>query len=329
MQIYLLLTEKCNLHCAMCIRGSQEGKNLSYDELKKILEVQSFRNHDVVLTGGEPSLHKDFVKIIRLMCRNANKVAITTNGIFNDYLKDIADLKNQNLMFQISVDGDEICHNKIRGKGTFQKTMKTVELVAQNSFIYSIATVVNADNMGSMFELRKIIETLPNLKHWKLSYEMPFGDAALSNSLQIENWNFFVDRIIANSHCKLFVKKLFPFDLYDRNMDKLNDLLKSGHRFTNCGSGKNKLYVYPDFNVYPCTCLKDFCVGNLKIQTLEEILADEKIRPFSNYKIDSESQCNDCKYKKFCNGGCIGMSYHKFKKLGMGDVRCPKLSQSH
>lgn len=326
MQLYLLLTEKCNLHCAMCIRGTQEGTDLSHDDLKKILDVQPFRNHDVVLTGGEPSLHKDFVKIIRLMCRNVRMVAITTNGIFNDYLEDLADLKNQNLMFQISIDGDEVFHNKTRGAGTFLKTLRTVEILARNHFSYSVATVVNAGNIDSIFKLRKIIETLPRLKYWKLSYEMPFGSASSSNGLSVQDWNFFVDRIIACAHCKLFIKKLFPFDLYDNNIDRLNDLLNSGHRFINCGSGKNKLYIYPDFNVYPCTCLKDFCVGNLRTQSLDEILSGEKIKPFLNYKIDSASKCNDCKYKKFCNGGCIGMSYHKFKKLGMGDVRCPKFS---
>ena len=54
-----------------------------------------------------------------------------------------------------------------------------------------MATVANAENMESMFELRKIIESLPNIKHWRLSYEMPFGNAALHDRLKIDEWNFF------------------------------------------------------------------------------------------------------------------------------------------
>ena len=96
-------------------------------------------------------------------------------------------------------------------------------------------------------------------------------------------------------------------------------------RCYNCGSGRDKLYVYPDFNVYSCTCLTDFCLGNLKKNALEEILMGEGIRLFSEYKIGSDVICGECKYFAFCKGGCIGMSYHYFGTIGKGDIRCPIL----
>ena len=46
---------------------------------------------------------------------------------------------------------------------------------------------------------------------------------------------------------------------------------------------------------------------------------------FSEYALKEESECQKCEYKTFCNGGCVGMSYHYFGELGMGDKRCPKL----
>jgi radical SAM domain protein len=44
---------------------------------------------------------------------------------------------------------------------------------------------------------------------------------------------------------------------------------------------------------------------------------------FYNYNILENSICNQCKYKNFCNGGCMGMSYNILGKLGLGDIRCP------
>ena len=309
----------------MCIRGRQSGEELSFDELKDVLSRQSLKDHDAVLTGGEPSIHSDFVKIVKMMCRHAKTVTITTNGTFNDYLSELVGSVD-NLMFQVSIDGNEECHDAIRGRGVFFKALSTIELLERNNFVYSIASVVNANNLHSMFDLRKTVETLPNLKHWKLSYEMPFGSASIDEILSIEEWNAFVDKIISSASCRLLIKKLFPFKLYDKNFDRLCAMEDAGHRFINCGSGNDKIYVYPDLKVYPCTCLTDFCVGSLKNQSLDEILSGNEIKTFSEYQIQSDSACNDCKYKRFCNGGCIGMSYRKFNRLGVGDVRCPHLA---
>ena len=326
MQVYFLLTEKCNLNCDMCIRGRQNGEELSYKALKKIFSSQSFECHDVILTGGEPTLHPDFFKILELVADKAKTVTVTTNGTLKSHFEKLP-CAGEKIFFQVSVDGDEIFHDKIRGEGNFQKTLSTIHYLSEKSFKYGIASVVNRNNLQSMFNLQKIVESLPNLEHWKISYEMPFGSASFKNSLAIDAWNAFVDEIIKRAHCKLLIKKLFPFELYDKNWEKLQALLQKGHRIKNCGSGCDKIYVYPNLNVYPCTCLKDFCVGNLENETLDEIISSNALKPFVEYKLLDDSKCQNCKYKIFCNGGCIGMSWHKFKKLGMGDARCPRLTK--
>lgn len=324
LQVYLLLTEKCNLNCGMCIRGRQNGTEFSCATLKKIFSSQSFKIHDVILTGGEPTLHSNFSEILGLAAAHAKTVTVTTNGTLKSRFAALTNI-GDNVSFQISVDGDEIFHDKIRGAGNFQKTFDTIRLLDEKSFRYALASVVNRNNLQSMSNLLKIVESLPRLEHWKISYEMPFGSASLENSLPVETWNAFVDEIIKRARCRLLIKKIFPFELYDKNFDKLRALLNTRGRVKNCGGGRDKIYVYPDLKVYPCTCLKDFCVGNLETETLDEILSGDAIKPFVEYKISARSKCRDCKYKIFCNGGCIGMSWHVFKKFGMGDVRCPRL----
>lgn len=81
-------------------------------------------------------------------------------------------------------------------------------------------------------------------------------------------------------------------------------------------------------SVYPCTCLTDFCLGNLKLLPLSRILKSDLALKFANYTLLPDSNCNSCEYLKYCNGGCIGMSYHYFYKIGYGDPRCPKLRDS-
>jgi len=323
MQIYILLTDNCNLNCEMCIRGRQVGTDLDLEQLKNKEFLISLKNHDLVLTGGEPTLHRDFEKILEVMTTHAKTVTVTTNGTTNFYIK--KELFKDNLFFQISVDGDQIAHDKIRGIGTYKKTMKTIRLFDDYSAQYSVASVVNKKNADSMKRLETVLRELYSIRYWRLSYEMPFGSAGFEDMMTAEDWNEFVDDILDSARLRVRIKKIFPFEIYDKRKHELNEIYLK-NRLNNCGSSKSKIYVYPDLEVYSCTCLSDFSLGNLGKEPLEKILCGEKIEAFKNYECVN-AICKECQYFLYCNGGCIGMSYHYFGKLGMGDIRCPILRE--
>ena len=66
-QIYFLITDLCNLSCKHCIRGYQKNNSVTYEQAKKVLYKINAMYKDVclVLTGGEPTLNKDFEKILK------------------------------------------------------------------------------------------------------------------------------------------------------------------------------------------------------------------------------------------------------------------------
>lgn len=322
MQIYILLTDKCNLKCDMCIRGRQAGLNLNVETIINSGILNEISEYDIVLTGGEPSLNPQISDIINLFCKNCKKVTITTNGTLNKYIDSV--IMMQNLYFQVSIDGDRKMHNNIRGFGTYEKSMETISILDKIGAKYSIASVVNKNNIEAILKLEDELRLLKNIRYWRISYEMPFGSANFKNMLSAEDWNDFVDLIIKKSRLKLKIKKIFAFDIYDKYKDKLDTIIQQKGTISNCGSGVDKIYIYPNLEVYPCTCLTDFPLGSLRKNSLKEILKGEKINSFVNYKVNDEI-CKSCGYLKYCNGGCIGISYHWYKKIGMGDIRCPKI----
>ena len=131
------------------------------------------------------------------------------------------------------------------------------------------------------------------MKYWKISPLLPFGCAKEEDSISIDEWNNLVDYVLDNAEVVVKIKKLFEFSILDKFIE--NGRIKDIAIVSNCGDVKSKLYVYPDLTVYPCTC----------------------------YKVNDDSSCASCKYLKYCNGGCIGMSYNHFGELGRGDYRCP------
>lgn len=321
MRIYLLITNKCNLTCSMCIRGNNSIEDMQFEDFKKIFDEQDTSEMEIVITGGEPTLHLNFEKFVKYSSKKFKKVLIATNGTQNNYIDNIKNMKN--IMFQVSLDGNRDVHNQIRGKYVFDNILETIEKFEKNEIKYCIASVVGYCNYKTIFELIPVLKKLKKMKYWRISYEMPFGNAQKNKIFPTEKWNNFVDKILEEVEFPLLIKKIFPLELYDKNMDSINQ----ENRCLNCGSGKENIYIYPDFNVYPCTCLTDFCIGNIRVKNLEEIIKGKENNIFLNYNILEESICNKCKYKKLCNGGCIGMSYNILGKLGLGDIRCPILKK--
>ncbi len=323
MQLYILLTEKCNLHCPMCIRGKQQGRTIDYSQLKLLSFVSRIQDDVIILTGGEPTLHPQFSEIVRYFSNKCKLVVVTTNGTTNYDYKKLEDIKN--LHIQISIDGDIHEHDQIRGEGSYKRSFQCLKLLNSLKMKFSVATVANRYNISSLDQLVNKLSMLKNMAYWKVSYEMPFENKGYKQMLSADEWNNLVDHLIQITPFRLKVKKIFPIELYEKNMSTL--LKNTNNRCQNCGSGVDKIYIYPDFTVFPCTCLTDFPVGNLLKQPLDEILCGNEIKKFTDYQVDKTSPCQICRYKPFCNGGCIGMSYHFFGKLGKGDIRCPLMTQ--
>ena len=319
MQIYLLLNESCNLSCKFCIRGKLSGK--TFEDWKLVVEKNNFSNSSLLLTGGEPSLHKDLSKFITFGKSHFSQISINTNGVESSWLDT---LTSNEIHVQISLDGTPKIHNSLRSSHNhdiYKDIDKTIKKLEVSNIRYNISTTVGKENFADILNLMRYVERYEKMLYWKVSPMLPFGCGSLEKTISIPEWNKLVDTIIENSRVRIKIRKLFDFNLLDKFICS-NKSFKIRKRL-NCGDVRNKIYIYPDLTVYPCTCLTDFPLGNLFLSSLKEILNSEVAMQFKNYTVLKKSNCYDCKYLQFCNGGCIGMSYNYFGKLGMGDYRCP------
>lgn len=323
MQIYLLLTERCNLRCSYCIRGEKNNSELSVEKLNLLLQANDFSKDQVLLTGGEPLLHENFQKIVQICLQKFKYVAVNTNGLLLDESNIV---KNSRIHYQISLDGNKVEHDSLRGEGTFEKVLANLEVLDKREVSYNVSSVINKSNCGKILELIPLLYELKNMKYWKVEPQLPFGCGAKEKCVDVEEWNHIVDLLISETPFRLKIKKLFNFSIIDNLSKEKREELKN-RKLSNCGSCKQKIYIYPDLTVYPCTCLKDFPLGNLQYNSLHSILNGEKAKVFIDYKINTHSKCITCRYFEICKSGCIGCSYNVFGKLGMGDSRCPLINK--
>ena len=88
----------CNAKCTYCdIDKSLSPKKFSVEKLLSIIKQLNFekgRHHSVSLTGGEPLLYKDYLKVFLPMLKEQEKdikVYLETNGTLPDVFSEIRD----------------------------------------------------------------------------------------------------------------------------------------------------------------------------------------------------------------------------------------------
>lgn len=89
--IRLLLTQRCNARCDYCHNEGQDGKadQLTLSEITNL--IGSLTRHGIevdefVLSGGEPTLHRDLADIAHLCKQSGARVSINTHGGHPDRL---------------------------------------------------------------------------------------------------------------------------------------------------------------------------------------------------------------------------------------------------
>ncbi|EGR3302035.1 GTP 3',8-cyclase MoaA [Vibrio parahaemolyticus] len=132
----LSVTDVCNFKCTYCLpdgykpSGNKNSSFLSLPEIKRV--VKAFADcgtSKVRITGGEPSLRKDFTDIIHSVATTPGikKVATTTNGY--RMAKQVADWREAGLTnINVSVDSlDPRMFHQITGENKFTEVMNGIE----------------------------------------------------------------------------------------------------------------------------------------------------------------------------------------------------------
>nr|WBU72844.1 GTP 3',8-cyclase MoaA [Citrobacter braakii] len=139
----LSITDVCNFRCTYCLPdGYQPGgvtNNgfLTVDEIRRVTRAfASLGTEKVRLTGGEPSLRRDFTDIIAAVRENhaIRQIAVTTNGY--RLARDAAAWRDAGLTaLNVSVDSlDARQFHAITGQDKFQQVMAGIDAAFDAGF---------------------------------------------------------------------------------------------------------------------------------------------------------------------------------------------------
>ena len=135
------VTDRCDLRCVYCMKEKMnflpKSDVLSLEEIERLcdnfidLGIEKIR-----LTGGEPTIRKDFFEIIKIIKENSGikKTVITTNGYKLDKIAN--DIKNSGLDgINISIDSlDPKTFKKITGHDRLEEILRGIKNLQKLNF---------------------------------------------------------------------------------------------------------------------------------------------------------------------------------------------------
>ena len=312
-QIQIEITGRCNMNCQHCRASHQLKEDMSVGQIIKIIKFarQFSPNYkEIVLSGGEPLLHKNFVEVLKAVRMNGGDfVTLTTNGslLTKEHLLLIQNLSFERFTLSVSIDNlDSEKHNAFRNSsGAFEKAVTSLRLIAESKIqkiIPSMRSTIQASQIKKMVKFAKKI----GCKRVSFSSIHPAGKAIERKDLWMnkEQKLEFLKEVYR-------LKKIFP-DINVTTNDPLkcllrreNDLGKGGELvFDGCGAGAITFNVNSDGVMTPCALL-NIPMMNVFPLTIKEITKkyqeNQIVRDM--LEMNLKGKCKDC-LKKYQCGGC-------------------------
>jgi radical SAM protein with 4Fe4S-binding SPASM domain len=314
-QIQIEITGRCNMKCQHCRAANQPRQDMPVKQIAKIVRFarqssESFR--EVVISGGEPLLHKELPRVLSCIRENGCEHAtLTTNGalLTRQHLQLIEELHFRSFCLSVSIDSvNPKEHDAFRRhEGAFAKADAALRLVL-GSRIPRLVTSMRSTILPSKIDLvEQIVRYAREVGCTQIGFSgvQPAGRATDRK-----------DFLMSRKERILFLKKIHELSARYPDMKiGTNDPLKclmcpqettegDDLVFDGCGAAATTFNVNADGVMTPCAML-DVPMMNVFPLSIEEMTASYQESSIVRDMItrNFKGKCGTCARKYQC-GGC-------------------------
>lgn len=172
----------CNNRCVFCAQGEKRArcKSLTLPELLTRLRAAREHSDSLVLTGGEPTLHRRIVELVRAArALGYRSIQLQTNGRLLSYPQVLGRLVEAGLTeVSPSLHGpDAETHDALtRAPGSFRDSVAGIRNVVDAGLPLVTNTVVVRDNVAVLAPIVALLADL-GVRHAQLALVHPVGTA--------------------------------------------------------------------------------------------------------------------------------------------------------
>jgi radical SAM protein with 4Fe4S-binding SPASM domain len=322
------LTERCNLACTHCYQEGKKVAEMTLPEIKSTVKniAETIRqwsdlyeipfSTSMNITGGEPFLRKDFLKILQEICRHNFDISILTNGTLIDKEKArmLADLPVKGV--QVSLEGPEAIHEAIRGRYSFSSAVRGIELLRDAGTKITINVTLSDMNTDYCEDMVALASDL-GVSRLGFSRLVPSGRglALLTRMLTKERLKKIYETIFSLKTPGLEIVTGDP--IASQLSEEMPENTDSSFPEGGCAAGVSGLTLLPDGTITPCRRI-GIPVGNILRDSLRDIWVTSNVLNALRDKKAYKGKCGTCKRWSICRG-CRAIAYAYSLSQGRND----------
>lgn len=328
---FFSLTGRCNLHCRHCFAQAENLRGAREFDLSDILNIldqlQACGIQSLILSGGEPLMHRQFLKIADAIAeRNMYVYRLYTNGLLlnEEILEHLNDLGLRPEMV-ISFDGIGV-HDWIRRKtGAEERTAEAIRLSRRYGFQVRCAVNVNERNLDVLTETSRFLYDLGVRSLFFIrTSESPEWLRSGFRSLSAEEYWEAALKLIKDLRdlnrkdldIRFFNGPFLPAGAdadYFRNME-MPDPDRLDEHGAWCRKAQDWLSISSTGRIFPCDAYEGaalesgyFAEGcNILERPLKSILTDSDYAKVMDISVsdvlEANPECRECKWMLRCRG---------------------------
>ncbi|MGA2262786.1 MAG: radical SAM protein [Acidobacteriota bacterium] len=320
----VLLTTRCNLHCAYCFAQErlQENRNqvMTLADAAKVIGFLKRSGHPIFRAmGGEPTLHPGFPAILQMALEQDMRVDVLSNATWPDsYNALFRRVSPRRLLFLLNID-----HPDSYSPHVWRRIQNNLEAVAGRG---TVTLSFNIFEKQPRYEYLLDLIRAHGINKLRMSFSLPVvgvHNACLSLDDLKEMGSFVVDFVhqVEALGVNAQLDNAFPLCIF--NHEQAGELLTKGvfdlQRNARCGP---IIDIGPDLSVWCCFCLSH--LWNRHLDEFENLQAIEDFykQAMSAYqgRLFPLDECHQCRYREVwgCQGGCLSYTILKHGDMAYG-----------
>lgn len=319
------ITNKCDQRCKHCYIFNSgnpiPNEEWTLEEAKLLVEdywnfCQKYdKTPHISMTGGDPILHPNFWEIVELLHKKGIQFSILGNP-FHLNPEVVTRLNKAGCnSYQVSLDGLKETHDSMRMDGSFDSTLRAIELLNEYGVSPTVMTTVSKINWKEIPELTKIIVN-HKVKQCSFARYCPTHGDTESNltpeeyhTLLTQMWEVYSS--LKGQGTTFYLKDhLWKIILKEKGLLLTED---DGIVYDGCHCGIAHLTLLENKIFYACRRFES-PVGKFP-QTIEDVFFGEKEDYYRQiHKIDGCSECELLNYCRGCRAVAFGTSGDYFAK---------------
>lgn len=257
------LTYRCNNRCLHCWSWEtnnidNSSQELSFDEIKDIvLEANSLGCKTWNISGGEPMVHPEFIRIFDFITSNSlNGYGLNTNGTL--ITPDIAELMRRKGLKMIALYGatEEIYDKVTRHPGGFQKLLKGISLLQKAEVNFVMQLIPMKANWHQWDEMIKLAQELS--PQWRLGAAWLYKSKSTNPliNLEIEKQRLPPEIVVQLDKPNPSFDELRLVENQESS-NSCNNCLADNRLFASCISRRNAFHIDPYGKMSWCAYIDD------------------------------------------------------------------------